>query len=66
MRDGNEVFTRAEGIVSTRTDVDNSWAPADNIPQPGVDYFDTYGWEYTLNEFTPEKLAQIRRLTGKS
>ena len=66
MREGNEVFTRAEGIVSTRADVDNSWAPPDNVPQPGVDYFDTYGWEYTLNEFTPEKLAQIRRLTGKS
>ncbi len=66
MQEGSEVFNHAEGNVSTRADVDNSWAPADAIPQPGVEYFDSYGWEYTLSEFTPEKLAQIRRLTGKS
>jgi iron(III) transport system substrate-binding protein len=66
MQEGSEVFHRAEGIVSARTDVDNSWAPADNIPQPGATYFDTYDWEYTVSEFTPERLAQIRRLTGKS
>jgi len=46
--------------------VDNSWAPTDNIPQPEAAYFDTYDWEYTISEFTPEKLAQIRRLTSKS
>ena len=58
------MFHRAEGIVSARTDVDNSWAPGRQHPQPGATYFDTYDWEYTISEFTPERLAQIRRLTG--
>jgi iron(III) transport system substrate-binding protein len=41
MKEGNETFNRAQVTVSTRTDVDNSWAPAYMIPRPGVDYFDT-------------------------
>jgi iron(III) transport system substrate-binding protein len=66
MKEGQEVFNRAEGNVSPRTDVDNAWAPAESIPQPGMTYFDSYGWEYTLSEFTPEKLAKMRQLTGRT
>jgi ABC-type Fe3+ transport system substrate-binding protein len=66
MKEGQEIFNRAEGNVSTRTDVDNAWAPADSIPQPGATYFDSYDWDYTLSEFTPEKLAKMRQLTGRT
>lgn len=66
MREGNEVFNRAEGNGSTRADVDNSWAPAESLPRPGATYFDSYDWEYTTSEFTAEKLGLIRRLTGKT
>jgi iron(III) transport system substrate-binding protein len=67
MREGQEIFNRAEGNVSVRTDIDSSaWAPAESIPQPGVKYFDSYDWDYTLSEFTPEKLERIRRIVGRT
>jgi len=32
--------------VSVRTDVDNSWAPPQDIPQPGIKYLDTYDYDF--------------------
>ena len=66
MKEGNETFNRAQVTVSTRTDVDNSWAPAYMVPRPGVEYFDTYDWEFTVNGRKPEAVEQLRRLTGMS
>jgi iron(III) transport system substrate-binding protein len=66
MKEGNETFNRAQVTVSTRTDVDNSWAPAYMVPRPGVDYFDTYDWEFTLNGRKPEAVEHLRQLTGMS
>jgi iron(III) transport system substrate-binding protein len=66
-REGAEVFSRADGTVSARADVDSAaWAPADAIPRPDVQYFDSFGWEYTLSEFTPEKLERMRRIVGRT
>jgi iron(III) transport system substrate-binding protein len=48
MREGNEVYARAEGAVPLRADVDPVWAPEYQIPKPGVEYFDTYDWDFTL------------------
>ena len=66
MREGNETYNRAEVLVSTRTDVDSSWAPPYIVPRPGVDYFDTYDWEFTVNSRAPEEVARLRRLTGQN
>jgi iron(III) transport system substrate-binding protein len=66
MKEGNEVFNRAQVLVSTRADVDNSWAPPYIIPRKGVDYFDTYGWEFTVDGRKPEAVERLRRLTGMS
>jgi ABC-type Fe3+ transport system substrate-binding protein len=66
MKEGNEVFNRAQVLVSTRADVDNSWAPPYIIPRKGVDYFDTYGWEFTVDGRKPEAVELLRRLTGMS
>jgi iron(III) transport system substrate-binding protein len=50
-REGLEIYARAGGTVPTRSDIDAaSFAPAEEIPIPGVNYFDTYGWEYTVTE----------------
>ena len=65
MKEGNEVYNRAQVLVSVRTDVDNSWAPDYIIPQPGVEYFDSHGWEFTHEARNPDELARIRRLTGR-
>jgi iron(III) transport system substrate-binding protein len=52
MREGHEVYARAERGVPLRSDVDDSWAPEYQIPKPGLDYFDTYDWEFTLGDRT--------------
>jgi iron(III) transport system substrate-binding protein len=54
-KEGMELFSRTRGGGPTRTDIDASkWMPAENIPKPGVEYFDTYDWEFTLS--TKEKI----------
>jgi iron(III) transport system substrate-binding protein len=65
-KEGNEVYNRAQLSVSTRTDVDNSWAPDYTIPAPGVNYFDTYDWDFTVNARAPEEVDKLRRLTGQN
>ncbi|HEY7063178.1 MAG TPA: extracellular solute-binding protein [Chloroflexota bacterium] len=47
-REGMEAYTRAEKTVPLRTDIDPTWAHDYSIPQPGVEYFDIYDWDYTL------------------
>jgi iron(III) transport system substrate-binding protein len=52
-KDGATVDSKAEVAVSNRTDIDYSWAPDEAKPKPGVDYFDTYGWDFTVNQLVP-------------
>ena len=65
MKEGNEVYNRAQMSVSTRSDVDNAWAPDYTIPAAGVNYFDTYDWEFTVNSRAPGEIARLQRLTGQ-
>ncbi len=48
-KEGLETFSRAHFAASTRTDVDESFMPAERIPRPEVEYFDSNDWDYTLN-----------------
>jgi len=56
-KEGAEVFSRAQLHATTRTDVDESFLPADIVPQRGVKYFDSYDWEFTLS--TKEKVRNL-------
>lgn len=47
-REALEIYSRAEGRATLRTDVDESFLPPESIPRPGVHYFDTFGWEWTV------------------
>ena len=47
-REGNEMFGQAFGMVPARNDVDESSFPPQFIPQPGVDYFDSFDWDFTV------------------
>jgi iron(III) transport system substrate-binding protein len=49
-KEGSEVFNRAMGTVPTRNDIDESFVPAQIIPREGVQYFDTYDWEFTVTK----------------
>ena len=47
-REGTETFSRAQLHATTRNDVDESFLPAHVVPKPGVQYFDSYDWEFTV------------------
>jgi ABC-type Fe3+ transport system substrate-binding protein len=47
-REGHEAHTRAEITAAMRNDVDESFAEPGRIPRPGVNYFDSYDWEFTM------------------
>ncbi len=52
MREGQTAYNSATRTVSVRSDVDSSsWASPHTIPKPGVNYFDTYAWEYTTTSW---------------
>jgi ABC-type Fe3+ transport system substrate-binding protein len=49
-KEGLELYSRVRGGAPTRSDIDaSSFLAADTIPKPGREYFDSYGWEFTLD-----------------
>jgi iron(III) transport system substrate-binding protein len=63
-KDGNAAWNEAYGSLSTRSDVPKPEAAGDyQVVQPGIDYFDTYSWEY-LTEGKAAAKAQIKELLG--
>lgn len=53
-KEGGEIFARAMTVAPTRHDIDESFLPPRVVPKPGVNYFDTYNWEFTIT--TKEKV----------
>lgn len=66
MKEGNEVFNRAQSNGSVRTDVVSSWLPDYSLPKPGVTYFDTYDWDSFHELRNPEVQERIRQLTAQA
>jgi iron(III) transport system substrate-binding protein len=64
MKDGQIAWNKSQATVSVRTDVDNSWLTEDIVPKPGLDYFDTYDWDYTLHGY-PKANAAIKQILGQ-
>jgi iron(III) transport system substrate-binding protein len=65
-RDGQEAWHSTERTVSVRTDVDNSkWAAPYAIPKPGVEYFDSYDYDFTVNSRSPAELERLKKLVSK-
>jgi ABC-type Fe3+ transport system substrate-binding protein len=55
-KEGNEIFNRAMGTVPTRNDIVEDFVPPQIVPKEGVQYFDTYDWEFTVT-----KKEQVRQ-----
>ena len=53
-KEGLEIWSRATLTSPTRNDIDESFLPPEVIPKPGVKYFDSYEWEFTVT--TKEKV----------
>jgi ABC-type Fe3+ transport system substrate-binding protein len=64
-KEGLEVYSRARGGVPTRKDINAAaYLPAAVIPQEGVEYFDSYNWDFVLN--TKEKIRlRMKELLGR-
>ena len=59
-KEGMELWDRARREVPTRNDIDErSFLPEAKIPQPGVEYFDTYAWEFSTT--TAEKARLLAK-----
>jgi iron(III) transport system substrate-binding protein len=58
-KEGGDVFNRAMGTAPTRNDIDESFLPPETIPRDGVQYFDTFDWEFTTTK--KEKVRQRMR-----
>ena len=52
-KEGATVLAQAEKSVSTRVDVPLVGVRDSEVPQPGVDYFDRYGWDYITQQENP-------------
>ena len=47
-KEGLEVYARAQRYSTTRNDTDESYLRPEEIPRPGVDYFDACNWQHTV------------------
>ncbi len=63
-KEGLEIYARGEGNVTLRTDVDESFLPTDVIPRPGINYFDTYDWEWTVSGKEKVRL-RLKEILGR-
>lgn len=64
-KEGMEVWARARKESPTRNDIDEaSFMSATAIPQPGVDYLDTYDWEFTVQTRNDVR-QKMKDLLGK-
>ena len=62
-KEGMELVGRARGKPTTRNDIDESYVLPWEVPKPGYNYLDTYGWEYTtvMREKVSTRLTEILR-----
>jgi iron(III) transport system substrate-binding protein len=47
-KEGLEIYARGYGSATLRTDIDESFLNAGNIPKPGVKYFDDTDWKWIV------------------
>jgi ABC-type Fe3+ transport system substrate-binding protein len=60
-KEGLEIYARVSERATNRTDVDEkSFLTEHIIPKPGVEYFDAYDWEFSVNT-----KAKVRRMLKK-
>ena len=35
------------------------------FPKPGLEYFDSYGWDFTFESRNPQELERLKKLLGR-
>ena len=60
---GQTVYDRAVQLISPRSSIKSDWAPEYVVPKPGVEYTDSYSWDYTFNVY-PKAFETVRKILG--
>jgi len=55
-------YSRVNRAVTTRSDLDESFLPAEQIPRPGESYFDNSDWHYSITTKTEVRLRMKKIL----
>jgi iron(III) transport system substrate-binding protein len=64
-KEGLEIYARAIRWSPTRNDIDEqTFVPAESIPTPGKEYFDSSDWEFTVTTKERARL-RIKELIGR-
>jgi iron(III) transport system substrate-binding protein len=63
-KEGLEIYSRAEGRATLRTDIDESFIPSEQLLKPGINYFDTFDWEFTVSGKEKARL-KIKEFLGR-
>ena len=63
-KEGQEIFSATAGHPSRRTDVSTKGVPSHRIPTSGVDYLDTYTYEF-YSKKRPEISKKLTELLGR-
>ena len=65
-KEGSEVLAHALNVVPARNDIDAlSFLPPKMIPRPGVSYFDSYDWQFTMTTKEQIRLRMKDLLQGR-
>jgi iron(III) transport system substrate-binding protein len=66
-KEGLEIYSRGEGSPTLRTDIEESFLPGEVVPRPGINYFDTYEWQWAVTERqrVKERIKQIMATRSK-
>jgi len=60
---GQTVYDRAVQLISPRSSIKSDWAPEYVVPKPGMEYTDSYSWDYTFNVY-PKAFETVRKILG--
>ena len=63
-REGSQLLQDTNRELSTRNDVDVSTFRDSDAPKPGVDYLDSYGWDFVLQKRVKAQ-ADLREILGR-
>lgn len=63
-KEGLEIYARAEGRAALRTDTDELFISAEEMPREGIKYFDTYDWQFTVTDKEKIRL-RLKELLGR-
>jgi ABC-type Fe3+ transport system substrate-binding protein len=63
-KEGQEIFSQATGHPSRRIDVGTKGVPSHRVPIPGIDYLDSYTYEF-YSKKRPEISKKLTELLGR-